>query len=122
DYYYSNGSRYSNYMDVPHAWSYEGVLGFRALDNKLRLELMYAGQTSTSGDDIRAYNAPQPTNKVNFDRVGLFAQYFFNEVGGLGILAYHHQVVNGLNTGKLTNTGVGITYQFNFKKKENVQL
>ncbi len=122
DYYYADGSRYSFFMDVPNAWSYEGVLGLRALGNSLRLELIYAGQKSTSGDDIRAYNAPQPTNKVNFDRVGLFAQYFFKDIEGFGVLAYHNRVLGGLNTGKINNTGLGVTYQFNFKKNENVQI
>lgn len=121
DYYYSNGSRYSKYMDVPNAWSFEGVMGFRTLGNNLRLELIYAAQRSTSGDDIRAYNAPQPTNKVDFDRWGLFAQYFFKDIKGLGVLAYHNRTFKGLNTGKINNTGVGVTYQFNFKNNENVQ-
>lgn len=122
DYYYSDGSRYSFFMDVPHAWSYEGILGAWLLDYSLRIELSYVGQNSTSGDDIRPYNAPQPTNEVDFDRVGLFAQYYFKgSVKGLGVLAYHNRVFNGLNTGKINNTGFGLTYQFNFKKNENVQ-
>src|SRR5690606_16562008 len=121
DYYYSNGSRYSNYMDVPNAWNFEGVIGFRAFDNTLRLEAIYGGQRSTSGDDIRPYYAPKPTNKVNFDRWGLFAQYYFKNIDGLGVLAYHNRVFDGLNTGKINNTGVGVSYQFNFKKNTNVQ-
>lgn len=122
DYYYSNGSRYSFWMDVPNAWSYEGILGTWLFDNSLRLELSYVGQNSTSGDDIRPYNAPQPTNEVDFDRVGFFGQYYFQgSIKGLGVQAYHNRVFSGLNTGKMNNTGLGLTYQFNFKKNENVQ-
>src|SRR5690606_932760 len=36
DYYYSDGSRYSHYMDVPNAWSYEGAIGFKTLGNALK--------------------------------------------------------------------------------------
>lgn len=121
DYYYSNGSRYSTYMDVPNAWNFEGAIGLKALDNALRIELLYAGQRSTSGDDIRAYYAPKPTNKVNFDRWGLFAQYYFKNIEGLGVIAYHNRVFEGLNAAKINNTGVGVSYQFNFKNTNNVQ-
>src|SRR5690606_21209556 len=112
DYYYSDGSRYSNYMDVPNAWSFDGVIGWRLLGNSLKLELIYAAQRSTSGDNIRAYNAPQPTNRVDFDRWGLFAQYYFKNIKGLGVQAYHNRVFDGMNTGKINNTGFGVTYQF----------
>lgn len=122
DYYYSDGSRYSFWMDVPNAWNYETILGTWLFDHSLRIELSYVGQNSTSGDDIRPYNSPQPTNEVDFDRVGLYAQYFFQgSVKGLGVQAYHNRVFNGLNAAKINNTGVGMTYQFNFKSNKNVQ-
>lgn len=122
DYYYSDGSRYSFWMDVPNAWSYETILGTWFFDHSLRIELSYVGQNSTSGDDLRPYNAPQPTNEVDFERVGLYAQYFFQgSVKGLGVQAYHNRVFNGLNAAKINNTGFGLTYQFNFKKNKNVQ-
>lgn len=118
DYYYDNGSYYTAWMDVPNAWTYEGVFGKWFLGYSLKVELSYVGLNSTSGDDIRAYNAAQPTNKEKFDRVGLSAQYFFKSIKGLGVVAYHNRVVNGRNTPKLSNTGFGITYQFNVIKKQ----
>ena len=108
-------------MDVPNAWSYEGAVGFKMLSNSLKLELTYGAQRSTSGDDIRAYFAAKPTNKVNFDRLGLSAHYFFKDIKGLGVLAYHNRVFDGMNTGKINNTGFGVTYQFNFKNNNHVQ-
>ena len=72
DYYYNNGSYYTPWMDVPSAWEYSAAIGIWMLDNSLRLEATYYGLKSTSGDDIRKYNAPQPTNKVQFDQVGFF--------------------------------------------------
>ncbi len=119
DYYYNNGSYYTALMDVPNAWNFEAVIGKWFLDNKLKFELNYTGLQSTSGDNIRAYNAAQPTNKVKFDRIGVAVQYYFPFIKGLGVLAYHSRVVNGLNTAKFSNTGAGLTYQFNFIKKTN---
>ena len=122
DYYYNNGSYYSATMDVPNAWNFEGVLGHWFMNNSLRVELNYTALKSTGGDDIRAYNAPQPTNKVKFDRIGIFAQYYFKAVKGLGIVANYSHVVNGANTGKFTNIAMGLTYQFKYlreKKQED---
>jgi len=117
DYYYNNGSYYTAWMDVPNAWTYEGIVGKWFFDYSFKLEFNYTGLDSTSGDDIRAYNAAQPTNKVKFDRIGLSAQYYFKSLKGLGVVAYHNRIIDGRNMPKLSNTGFGITYQFNpFKK------
>jgi hypothetical protein len=112
DYYYNNGSYYTPWMDVPNAWEYNAAIGMWLLDNSLKLEATYYAQSSTSGDDIRKYNAAQPTNKVNFDQLGFNAQYYIKPVKGLGVLAYYSQMLNGRNAGKFSNFGAGLTYQF----------
>ena len=118
DYYYNNGSYYSALMDVPNAWNYEGALGVWLLKNSLKFELNYIGLNSTSGDDIRAYNAAQPTNKINYGKIGIAAQYYFPSIKGLGVVCNYNKVVNGLNTAKFSNIGAGLTYQFNFNKTQ----
>lgn len=120
DYYYNNGSFYTAWMDVPNAWNFEAVLGKWFMDNTFKLELNYTGLKSTSGDNIRDYNAAQPTNKVKFDRLGVSVQYYSPDLKGLGIVGYYNQVVNGSNTAKMSNIGLGLTYQFKFigKTKE----
>ena len=113
DYYYANGSYYTSWMDVPSAWEYNAAVGMWLLDNSLKIEASYYLLNSTSGDDIRKYNAAQPTNKVNFDQVNFSLQYyFFKQVKGLGVIAYYSQMLNGRNMGKFTNIGGGLTYQF----------
>lgn len=112
DYYYNNGSYYTPWMDVPDAWEYNAVVGMWMLDNSLKLEASYYALKSTSGDDIRKYNAAQPTNKVEFDQVAASVQYYIKPVKGLGVLAYYAQMINGRNMGKFTSFGVGATYQF----------
>ncbi|WP_373330961.1 transporter [Salmonirosea aquatica] len=114
DYYYNNGSYYTSWMDVPNAWSAEGILGAWLLDYSLRIELSYSNLKSTSGDDIRAYNAPQPTNRVVMGQAGLMAQYYLPPAKKLGVLVYHNQALTGLNAPKIKNFGAGITYQFKF--------
>lgn len=112
DYYYNNGSYYTAWMDVPSAWNYQAVLGKWMLDYALKLEVNYNALVSTSGDDVRPYNAAQPTNKVDFGMLGASAQYYFKKLKGFGVLAYYSQVLHGRNTGKSTQFGAGITYQF----------
>lgn len=112
DYYYNNGSYYTSWMDVPNAWDINGIVGIWLLDHALKLEASYVGLKSTSGDDIRKYNAGQPTNKVNVDQVGFATQYYFKNVKGLGVLAYYSQVINGRNMGKFSDLGLGVSYQF----------
>lgn len=119
EYYYNDGSYYTTWMDVPNAVTFEGVVGLRVLKNSLQLELNYLGSKSTSGDDIRLYNAAQPTNNIDMDRVGMLAHYYFPTIKGLGIVAYHNRVVNGRNTAKISTTGVGLTYFFDYRKKQN---
>lgn len=92
EYYYNNGSYYTPWMDVPNAITYEGVLGVWAFKNALQFELSYMRSNSTSGDDIRSYNAPQPTNNIDMDRLGVFAHFYIPSIEGLGVVAYHNQV------------------------------
>lgn len=114
DYYYNNGSYYTTWMDVPNAFESSAVVGFWFFENSLKVEANYYKLRSTSGDDIRKYNAPQPTNKVIFDQVGATVQYFTTKVKGLGVLAYYNQMLDGRNMGKMTSFGVGATYQFKY--------
>lgn len=113
-YYYNDGSYFTPWMDVPSSWNFDLALGKWFFQNALRVELSASNQTSTSGDDIRPYNAPQPTNKVDMTRVGAFAHYYFPKIKGLGVLAYFNQNVAGRNAPKMTSFGVGATYQFGF--------
>lgn len=119
DYYYNNGSYYTTFMDVPNAVNYNATLGGWLLDYSLRLEAGYMALKCVSGDDIRSYNTPQPTNKMEVAQVGFFAQYYFKKVvKGLGVLGYYSQVIDGRNMGKSTTIGGGVTYQFKVKDTE----
>ena len=114
-YYYNNGSYYTTYMDVPSAANYQAVLGGWLLKHNLRLEASYTVLNSTSGDDIRRWSMPQPTNKMEGTQAGFFAQYYFQSIEALkrfSLMAAYGQVLEGRNIGKATSVGGGITYQF----------
>lgn len=114
DYYYNNGSYYTSWMDVPNAWNAEGIVGGWLFNSTLQIEASFAGLKSTSGDDIRSYNAPQPTNRVQWQQVGLSGHYYLPPAKKLGVVVYHAQVLKGRNAPNTINTGVGITYQFKY--------
>lgn len=118
EYYYNDGSYYTPWMDVPNAVNFEGHIGLWTLKNSLQIELGYIGSRSTSGDDIRPYNAPQPTNNIDSDRVGIFAHYYVPTIKGLGFVAYHNRFISGRNAARINTTGLGITYFFDYLKKQ----
>ncbi|HLF62765.1 MAG TPA: hypothetical protein VI603_03395 [Saprospiraceae bacterium] len=112
DYYYNNGSYYTEWMDVPNAWNYQATAGIWLFNDALKIEGNYTWLRSTSGDDIRAWNPGQPTNKVEVNEVGGSIQYRIPQLPGLGIYAHYSTIVEGRNMGKFTNIGGGLTYQF----------
>ena len=112
DYYYQDGSYYTSKMDVPDALNTQVALGSWFLHKRLRVEANLTLLNFTSGDDIRAYNSPQPTNKVEYSQVGGLAQYYIRDGGGLGFLAYYNHMYKGRNMGQFSGFGLGVTYQF----------
>jgi hypothetical protein len=120
-YYYNNGSYYTTTMEVPSAVNYQAVLGGWLLKHNLRLEASYSMLNCVAGDDIRRWNMPQPTNKMEMTQAGFFAQYYFKSIAplkGFSLMAAYGQVLEGRNIGKATSVSGGITYQFNFKSSE----
>ncbi len=113
DFYYEDDAFYTSTMDVPDALHAQASLGSWFFQKKLRVEASLTSFRCASGGDIRAYNSPQPTNKVDFDRLEGFAQYYFNNVKGLGVLAYYNHMFSGRNMGQFSGYGLGLTYQFN---------
>jgi len=112
DFYYANGAYYTSKMDVPNAFLGQVTLGSWMFNKKLRVEASLTTVRSTSGDDIRVYSMPQPTNKVDLDRIEGFAQYYFGSNRSFGIIASYHHLFSGRNMGQFSGYGLGLTYQF----------
>jgi hypothetical protein len=120
-FYYADGAYYSNIMDVPSRYGYEVTLGSRLFNKKLHLEAGIANQTSLTGDDIRRYNAPQPTNKM--DMTNLNARIRIFPVPSSSIILGYTQVINGRNVGKSTIYSLMLTHQFGlFKTKKESSI
>jgi hypothetical protein len=113
DFYFADqDAYYTAKMDVPNAFLGQVTIGSWMFKKKLRVEASLTAIKSTSGDDIRVYSMPQPTNKVDFDRVEGFAQYYFKTNGGFGLIASYQKAISGRNMGQFSGYGLGITYQF----------
>jgi hypothetical protein len=113
DFYFADqDAYYTSKMDVPNAFLGQVTIGSWMFKKKLRVEASLTAIKSTSGDDIRVYSMPQPTNKVDFDRIEGFAQYYFKTNGGFGLIASYQQAISGRNMGQFSGYGLGITYQF----------
>lgn len=112
DYYYNNGSYYTDVMDVPNAWNYQAVAGVWLLKNQLQIEGQYTVLNCVEGDDIRAWNAGQPTNKVEVAQVGGHIRYEFSKPFGLGAILGYSTILEGRNMGKFSTINAGIFYQF----------
>ena len=112
NFYFADQAHYTSKMDVPNAFLGQVTIGSWLFNHKLRVEASLTTIRSTSGDDIRTYCMPLPTNKVDFDRVEGFAQYYFKSNGGFGLIASYQQAISGRNMGQFSGYGLGITYQF----------
>lgn len=100
NFYFQDGAFYTSIMDVPDAIHAQVALGSWFLEKRLRIEASLTSLRCSSGDDIRVYNSPQPTNKVDFDRVEGFAQYYFKDIKGLGVIGYYNHLFSGRNMGQ----------------------
>lgn len=113
DYYYKDGSYYTEWMDVPHAIHAQAVAGCYFFEDILQLELQYTWLLSTSGDDIRRWNSPQPTNRMDAETVGGFLRFYApGALGGLSAIAGYQYTLNGRNMGRSATWLGGLTYQF----------
>ena len=112
NFYFADQAHYTSKMDVPNAFLGQVTIGSWLFNHKLRVEASLTTIRSTFGDDIRTYCMPLPTNKVDFDRVEGFAQYYFKSNGGFGLIASYQQAISGRNMGQFSGYGLGITYQF----------
>ena len=119
EYHYNNGSVYSFYMDVPGAWVFDLTLGTWLFQNQLKFEAAYLSTQSTSGDDIRPYNAPQPTNRTEIDQYNILVHYYPKQVKGAGIVVQYNDIIKGRNAANMTSMSVGLTYQFSIINQEN---
>ncbi len=111
-YYYTTQGYYSDKVDMPNALTYGAVVGAWLSDRTLRAEASLDGQYTTGGFDIRRQDMGFPSNKMNFIRLGLLAQYFLPPGRKWGGTASCFQVLHGRNVGQSFIWNAGLLYRF----------
>ncbi len=120
-YYYADGqSYYTPTMDVPSRYGYEVMAGSRLLKKKLHLEAGILNQTSLTGDDIRRWMGPQPTNKMDFTNVAARIRIF--PVRSSSIIAGYSKTLKGRNVGESSAFTLAFTHVFNVHKSDSNNL
>ncbi len=116
DYYYTTQQYYSNQVAIPEAVNYTATAGYRIPSGEWYAEGFFSGQHTNGGFDIRQWQAPFPSNQMDFTLVGADAHYYppmLKGFGTLGIIVEGSYVLTGRNVGQTTNLAAGLTYQFN---------
>lgn len=117
DYYYTTEDHYSDIVDMPNAVDYGGAIGWWNKKWTLKAEIALDGLYTTGGFDIRRQDAPFPSNKMNFTRLGGGVQYYPLSGKGFGVVAYGGYVLAGRNMGQSLVLSGGLTYQFHIWNK-----
>jgi hypothetical protein len=112
DSYYTTQMYYSDQVVIPEALNYEITAGYRPSNGIWYAEAFYSGQHTNGGFDIRPWQAPFPSNQMNYSLIGGDARYFFSMVKGLGVMAEVSDVLAGRNVGESFTVSGGVTYQF----------
>ncbi|HZV13487.1 MAG TPA: transporter [Candidatus Kapabacteria bacterium] len=112
DYYFTTQQYYSNQVIIPEALNYAFTAGYRPANGQWFAEAFYNGQHTNGGFDIRPWQAPFPSNQMNYSLIGADGHYFPPVLKGLGVLAEVSDVIDGRNVGQSFTVTGGLTYQF----------
>ena len=116
--YFTDRQVESNEMAIPNLVDASLQVGYTS--KNFRAAVHYAAMRSLAGTDIRRNDMPLPANRMNNDRVGVYALWWLPILKGLGVHATVEQSVSGRNTGKAFTATTGVQYVFvPFKKKNN---
>lgn len=111
DFYYDQGhAYYSNEVNVPDVFDWAGAIGFS--NEKLLAEINYQSYTCFGGSDIRTWDAPFPTNKMNGSVIAGRFDYYFSKPKGLNTSINAGYTLTGRNVGKSTYIGLAVNYIF----------
>lgn len=106
----------SSEVDMPNVFDLFVSAGYQK--EALQVELNYVQQNTLGGADIRRQDMPFVSNKMNAQRLGLLAMYYFPKPKNLAVRGSVHYTVNGRNVGQATTYLAGLLYTFKFGKTE----
>lgn len=112
-FYYTDGRLvFSDRVDMPNLVDFSASSGY--IKNDLVLSVMYGGQRVLGGGDIRRQDMPFVSNRMDLDRVGVWAKVPIPKHEALSIVAGYSRVVVGRNVGQSNTFTVGAMYLVKF--------
>lgn len=112
-FYYTDGRLvFSDRVDMPNMVDFTASSGY--IKNDLVLSAMYAGQRVLGGGDIRRQDMPFVSNRMDLDRVGVWAKIPIPKHEALSIVAGYSRVIAGRNVGQSNTLTVGAMYLVKF--------
>jgi len=111
DFYFDQGQAYySNEVSVPDLFDWAAALGFS--NKKILAEVNYQAYSCFGGSDIRTWDPPFPSNKMNSTVIAGRFDYYFSKPMGLNISLNAGYTLAGRNIGKSTYAGLAVNYIF----------
>jgi len=103
---YKDKYYYTNMAPVQNTLDYSISAGYTQDD--FRAVLKFEQSFGLDGDDIRYNEAPQVTNQMEYQKIGVFSKYYFNN--RLAVEGETQYTLNGRNIGKSISYNLGISY------------
>lgn len=113
-YYTNNEFVLSDEVALPNVMDLSGSFGY--LKHGLNAFVSYSQQWTLGGGDIRRQDMPFVSNRMNFTKLDLTAQYFLPKINTLAVRAMIGTTVAGRNVGQSTYFLGGLLYTFHFAK------
>ena len=111
--YYTNGQLFfSNEVAMPDVFDYTASAGY--LDRRLHAPVYFTQQYTRGGGDIRRQDMPFVSNRMNFSKIGAFAQYWLPSSRNLSVRLEANRTLKGRNVGQSTTLTAGVFYIFHF--------
>ena len=111
--YYTNGQLFlSDQVAMPDVFDYTASVGY--LDRRLHAPVYFTQQYTRGGGDIRRQDMPFVSNRMNFSKIGAFAQYWLPSSRNLSVRLEANRTLTGRNVGQSTTLTAGLFYIFHF--------
>jgi hypothetical protein len=111
--YYDGNSFYSsNEVKMPNVFDLVASIGYNK--GPLLAEVTFMQQNTLGGYDIRRQDMPFVSNRMNFSKGGLTAQYYLSAPKGLAIRGAAYYTLAGRNVGQTTTFSIGALYTIKF--------
>jgi hypothetical protein len=114
--YYTGDELYrTNEVKMPNVFDMVFSIGYAK--GPLQLHVDYLQQNTLGGADIRRQDMPFVSNRMNFSKVSVDAQYYLPKPQGLAVKGIYTVTPIGRNVGQATTITLGFLYTIHFSKE-----